>query len=372
MTTVPPVIHLVMLKERKTHLPFSGAENHLLCLLPAQRAAGLTVELGILLRSGGPVIEETIGKLQQIGIAVSTFPYQPLIDRKCLGALRRHLAARRSYVVHTHLDHADLMGKVAARLAGCRRVVSTVHNDEPYHLRNPWFFTLRVLDRLTARHIAISEAVRRHLTKLERVREDKVTVVRYGIHPPCEVEKPQEVRARLGLPQDRFVIGFVGRLVEQKNVPLLLSAVARIPDSVCVVVGGGALRAELERQATQLGIDARFLGQLPNAEALMPAFDVLCLPSRWEGLGLVLLEAMVRKVPVVGSRAGAIPEILGGGEFGGLFDSGDVDGLVAAINAVRSEGPQRAARAYQHAVQSHTVDQMVMRTSEVYRSVSSG
>ena len=71
----------------------------------------------------------------------------------------------------------------------------------------------------------------------------------------------------------------------------------------------------------------------------MPGFDVLCLPSRWEGLGLVLVEAMLRGVPVVGSRAGAIPEALGHGAYGVLFEPGDEDGLVAAIARARIDGP---------------------------------
>jgi glycosyltransferase involved in cell wall biosynthesis len=363
------VIHLIMLKEGARHLPFSGAENHLFCLLQAQRAAGVKVELGVLLRRGGRTLEETFADLQRQGIEVRCFPYEPLVDGRCLNALRRHLIGRRDYIVHTHLDQADLMGKVAARLAGCRHVISTVHNNEPYHARWRWLYTLRLLDRWTRRHIAISGAVQRQLIDLEGVPPEKVHVIPYGVWPPAVRGDRGALRARLGLPQDGFVVGFVGRLVEQKNVPLLLDAMAGVPNAVCALVGSGAQRPALEVHAARFGIDARFFGQLPKAETLMPAFDVLCLPSRWEGLGLVLIEAMLQGVPIVGSRAGAIPEVLGNGEYGMLFNSEDREGLVAALNRARTEGPALAAKAYRHAVEYYAVEKMVERTLAVYGEV---
>ena len=362
------IIHFINLKETPTFAPFSGAENHLWTLLPALRAAGVRVELGILLHQLGPRIQAELAELRAQGINVHCFAYHHPYDPLCLAALHRHLAVRREGVVHTHLDPSDLYGKTAAWLAGCARVVSTVHNNEPKHLRPGWFHLMRVMDRLTTHHIAISEMVRRHLIELERVAPEKVSVIPYGVHPPDTIGDRAELRGPLGLPLDRFVIGFVGRLVEQKNVGMLIEAMKRLPDALCAIVGDGDQRGPLQRQAAGLE-NVRFLGYQPQAEMLMPAFDVLCLPSRWEGLGLVLVEAMLRGVPVIGSRAGAIPEVLGQGQYGALFDPDDVGGLAAAINTVRASGAAFAARAGQYARQTFAVDKMVERTLAVYEKL---
>lgn len=365
------VIHLIHLWETQKLSPFSGAENHLFVLLPALRSAGVRVELGVLLIQSGPAIESKIAELRAQGIEVNCFPYRPVIDLRCIGALHRHLASRRVHIVHTHLDYADVTGKIAARLAGCSRVVSTVHNTEPSHLRPKWFYLLRLLDHLTTRHIAISEAVRRHLVELERVAPGKVTVIPYGVHPPDMTSDRAALRAQLGIPDDRFVVGFVGRLVEQKNVSLLIAAMVQLPDALCLIIGDGALRSELEQLAADLS-NVQFVGYQPQAEALMPVFDVLCLPSHWEGLGLVLVEAMLRRVPIVGSRAGAIPEVLDNGQYGILFEPNDLAGLVEALRSARALGATFVERAYECARQTYTVDKMVERTLTVYGELVTG
>jgi glycosyltransferase involved in cell wall biosynthesis len=105
----------------------------------------------------------------------------------------------------------------------------------------------------------------------------------------------------------------------------------------------------------------------------MSAFDVLCLPSQWEGLGLVLLEAMLRRVAIVGSSAGAIPEVLGGGKFGYLFRAGDAGSLANALTLAHDDVQGRKAlaeRAYHHARESFSVDEMVRRTIAVYEETS--
>jgi glycosyltransferase involved in cell wall biosynthesis len=360
-----PVIHLIMLKERANHFPFSGAENYLLTLIQAQRAAGLHVELGVLLRSDGPVIRKTAAELEAQGIPVHFFPYRPFVDLRCLNAIRRYLTARREYVLHTHMDHADVLGKIAARSVGCRRVVSTVSNCEQYHLTFRWVLALRLLDRLTQRHIAVSEAVREHLVRFEHVPEAKVDVVPFGFHLPAADRGRGQIRQTLGLPSDRFIVGFVGRLVEQKNVGLLVKAMARLPAVLCVIVGKGALRHQLEELAGGAE-NVRFAGHHPDAKSLMPAFDALCLPSKWEGMPLVVVEAMLRRVPVVGSTAGPIRELLADGKYGLLFDPDDVSELISALERVQGEGVALADGAYRHACESFTVEKMVERTSAVY------
>jgi glycosyltransferase involved in cell wall biosynthesis len=360
------VLHLVNLKETPADPPFSGAEHHLLALLPALAAAGTPVELGVLLEGGGPRIAAALAALEAGGVRCHRVPFRRPADPRCLLALRRLVAARRPALVHTHLLPADSHGAVAARLAG-RPVVTTVHNDEPAYRRGLRRRVVRLVDRLAAHHVAISERVRAYLVEDLGVAPGRVTVVRYGVPAPRRPPDRAAARAALGLPADDFAVGFVGRLVPQKNVEALLAAMACLPEALCVVVGDGPLRAALAR-ASAASPRVRFAGHREDAADLMPAFDVLCLPSRWEGLGLVLVEAMLRAVPVAGSRAGAIPEVLGGGEFGALFDPGDPADLAAAVRAAAAD-PARVARAARHAREAFSVEGMVARTRAVYARV---
>jgi glycosyltransferase involved in cell wall biosynthesis len=109
--------------------------------------------------------------------------------------------------------------------------------------------------------------------------------------------------------------------------------VAAHQDVVLLVVGEGELRAELESLSNDLGIRAfvRFLGFRSDTAAVMSAIDVLVLPSLWEGFGLVLLEAMASRKPIVASQVSAIPEIVDNGRTGYLVQPRDYAGIAAAL-----------------------------------------
>jgi len=114
-----------------------------------------------------------------------------------------------------------------------------------------------------------------------------------------------------------------------------------------------------------------FLGMVQDAQRLMPLFDVLCLPSLWEGLGLVLVEAMFNGVPIIGSNRGAIPDILGNGLYGMVCEP-TVQGITAALDyafANKETLRRQTAVARDYALQRFSVDRMTAETMAVYRSV---
>jgi glycosyltransferase involved in cell wall biosynthesis len=142
------------------------------------------------------------------------------------------------------------------------------------------------------------------------------------------------------------------------------------PDIKCLIVGDGELRPELESLARELGCgNVAFLGSRPGAATLMPLFDVFCLPSVWEGLGVVLLESMSQGVPIVASRAGAIPEVLDDGRCGVLIDPSSVSSLVGGIDLIRSNPSYRRAlvrTAQAHAAAAYAVRRMGDETCRLY------
>jgi glycosyltransferase involved in cell wall biosynthesis len=374
------VIHIIAVHDRTDAATFSGAESHLFTLIEAQRAKGQRVAIVFIVLEDGKNIVQKTGELEALGIEVIPMHVGPgcrllphllrALSKACglMVRLRRQLTSRRDWVIHTHLEHADIVGRTAARLAGCRTIVASIHNDEPYYSRCYWRWTLRTLDRITTHYIAISQRVRQHMMQNVAIDAQRITTIRYGLCPPQTIGCRDELRRRHGLPSDRFVVGFVGRLTDQKNIPLLLEALRRRRDLYGVIVGEGELRRDLQQQAAALD-NVKFLGYVPQGADLMPAFDLLCLPSRWEGLGLVLIEAMFRKVPIVGARAGAIAEILGEAKYGLLFDSDNVGQLVEAFDFC-TDNPDvlqgLVIRAHEYATQSFTVERMVKQTQMVY------
>jgi glycosyltransferase involved in cell wall biosynthesis len=225
------------------------------------------------------------------------------------------------------------------------------------------------MDRWTNAYIAITEHVRTYYLSLVGIAPEKMATVYYGVFPPLP---SRLTRQQFGIPGDAFVVGFVGRLTEQKNVALLIKALAGLPKVVGVIVGDGELRGELEVLAANEGAtNILFLGALPHADQMLPLFDVLCLPSLWEGLGLVLLEAMQRKVPIVGSEAGAIPEILARGKYGILFDPSTSASLRRALVRAQDDPDNlkiMAEMAYDYVNTTFSVGGMVAKTTRIYEA----
>jgi len=160
-------------------------------------------------------------------------------------------------------------------------------------------------------------------------------------------------RARLELPSDAYVIGFVGGFRPEKGISDLVAAFAKLPrDAVLLLVGDGSLRGEIESQARSLGVidRVRMAGFVPRSATARyyQAMDVMVLPSRSsatlaEQFGNVLAEAMLCGTPVVGSTCGAIPDVIG--EAGIVFPEGDRDALAKALQRLRDDGPLRRALA---------------------------
>lgn len=372
------VTHVKCFMDMPDMSPFSGAENHLFTLMEGQKKAGLDVELAMIGYYFNRELTEKKQELERAGIAVHPFHLKPTSNKifhqaselRLVTELIKFFKTRRGRIIHTHLDVAGRVGRIAARLAGCPDIVISFHNDSPHFATPRWKAELKLLDLLTARSIAISGAVENHLVKNVGLTAGKVKTVYYGVKIPNPPRAPKLIRAEYGIPQDGFVAGFAGRLHEQKDVPVFIEALERLPEVHGVIVGGGGLDGELRALVSRKGLsNVQFLGFRPDAVEIMSCFDVFCLPSRWEGLGLVLIEAMLQKTPIIGSSAGAIPEVLGHGRYGFIFDVGNIAKLAELIDSVRrnpAEAKEISRRAYNYARETFTVDSMIAKTNAVY------
>jgi glycosyltransferase involved in cell wall biosynthesis len=280
----------------------------------------------------------------------------PARDLRALVALTRLLRRRRPAIVHTHTSKAGFVGRLAARLAGVPAVIHQPHGHIFYgYWGAPRTALFVAFERLAARWtdtiVALTE--REVADHLERGigRPAQYAVVPSGVPTAAlraAASSRAEARARLGLPSDAYVVAAVGRLVPVKGFDLLVGAlprlVARVPAARVLLIGDGEDRAALEAQAAALGVTDRLhiTGAVSDVAAHLAAADVLAAPSRNEGMGRVLVEAMALALPVVGAAVGGIPDVIVDGECGRLVPPEDAGALADALADLGLDATLRA------------------------------
>jgi glycosyltransferase involved in cell wall biosynthesis len=359
----------------------AGSEGHLLRLLPALRQRGVDARMVVLVdwaRGDGGFADA----MRDRGIDTDVVRILRHVDPLVAMTLARRLLALAPDIVHTHLVHADLYGLWAARLAGVRHSVSSSHNIDAFRRTAAFKRLMRHVALRPDRVVAISDAVAAFVKDAAGARPARVVTINYGLEPdgPAPLAR-EEARRRLGLCGDGPIVGVTARLVAQKGVDLLLDAfgavAAAVPDTRLCVVGDGPLRDALERQAGRLGLAGRvrFTGWLAHAGALMPACDLMVVPSRFEGFGLVALEAMAARRPIVAARVDALAEIVADGTTGRLVPAGDAPALAAAVIELLRD-PARARSmgeaGYARLVERFSVGRMADQTLAVYAGLVAG
>ncbi len=373
------VTHVLYLSDIPGRLPLSGAEKHVVTLVRALAEQGVPVRLVAMLWSGTDYdrVIPLLDQLEAAGVTVSRIQRRERSNRLvhlislvgAWGRLWAMLRTCRAGVVHLHLD--PIFTPLVAAAAGCRHIVYSVHNDEPSWQCIRWRTWWRMLRFLPLRLVGITHHVTAFAKSTIAWPPDRIDTIHYGVEP---VTTGRLTRNDLGIPSDAFVVGFIGRLVPQKNLSVLIDALATRPDMVGVLVGDGPLRETLRRDiAIRDAKNIYMLGSIPDASRAMTAFDVFCLPSLWEGLGLVLVEAMLQGVPIVASTCGAIPEVLGGGSCG-LLCAPTSAGLGYALDTVKADplgASQRTANGLTHCADRFSSEMMVRKTIALYSELVS-
>lgn len=362
----PAILHVV------TGIDVGGAENHLLTLCEGLTDRGFDVTVAYLKGDG-----ELEAKFREAGCGVVRIGIRADIDPFAFARLAAHVAANDYDVVHTHLFHGDSYGVPAATLARVPAVVSSKHNDPPYWRTQPYRtihgLTLRGVDRV----FPISDHVSQYLLRTTGIPPAKVQTIRYALDP----EPFDDTAAGASSRRREFgggpLVGTVARLTEQKDLGTLLRAFARVRDdhdAHLIVVGRGEERGELEQLATDLGLQdtVTFTGFRDDVPELMHAFDVFALPSRWEGFGVVFMEAMATRTPVVASDVSAIPEVVADGETGYLCPPGDVEAFASRIARLLDDDDlreQMGAVGRRRLETEFSVERMVNEMVDAYREL---
>jgi len=284
----------------------------------------------------------------------------------------RHIREHDIDLLHTHHFGPLLFGRMATRLARVP-MVHTEHSREAYESNRKretlWRFARE------GRVVSVSRELQSWFASELSVAS---SLIPNGVPVPPQPTPSEraEVRDRLGLSHEHVVVGCVARLSFEKNHDLLIRAAALAaeshPNLRLVLVGDGPDADAVRRGAHEaLGDAVQLLGERHDVESIYPAFDVIALSSRREGLPLALLEGMARSTPAVATEVGEVPGLLAGG--GGIVvGPRDVAGFASALSTYAADPDRRAAdgahaRALVEA--DYSAAAMVSAYTQLYRTV---
>lgn len=211
-------------------------------------------------------------------------------------------------------------------------------------------FRTGVLFRRAARVVALWPQAAADLGRLYRVSNDRLSVIPNArpadcLSPPT-VEQREAARRALEVPKNAHVVAMIGSLSEEKQVDLAIRAIAKVPEVILLIAGGGPLRMAFEALARELAPSrVRFVGVTDSPTEVLHASDLLLLTSRTEGMPGVVLEAGLCALPTVSTSVGAIDELVEHGVSGQIVPASDVDLIAEAIRSVVPVAAEMGARA---------------------------
>ena len=368
----PVILHVVAPGE------IGGLERVVALLGGAQQASGADVHIAAVLTGGGfehPFLHEARAANVAGVHPILVPPRGYLRERRAIADLSRRL---RAGVIHTHGYRPDVIAAAGPLPPGNHVLVSTVHGFTGGDWRNRCYEWLQLhAYRRFDGVVAVAESVAERLRQAG-VPPHRVSVVLNAWRETVTPLDRAAARRTLGLSDDRFVLGWVGRLSFEKGPDLLIDAVTRLRDLpvTAAILGGGRARTVLEKRVAQqdLGDHVRWYGVVPDAMRLFAAFDVFVLSSRTEGTPIVLFEAMAAGTPIVATRVGGVPRVVSPAEAA-LVAPEDAAALAAEIRGAFADptrAADRAAAARRRLEREFAVGPWVERYRDVYEHARGG
>ena len=298
------ILHLI------TELELGGAENLLLNNVRNIDKRRFHVVVGYIYGPGTLASE-----IKKTGINVVNLSRKGKINLWLIFKLFFLIRKERIEIIHTHLVHASIIGRIAGKLAGVRSIITTRHYAYERKEKSLIYWLERKTAYLNRLTIAISYAVKDYLVRKEKYKVQKVIVIHNAVD--LKYFDSNTERCNSSTPNGNL-IGSVGRLHPQKGFDTLLKSMPEVieefPSAKLKIIGEGSQRKYLEELCSDLGISKQvnFLGRQTPAEVINFLKDIylFVLASNWEGFGLVLVEAMACGKPIVATKVEGVIEIV--------------------------------------------------------------
>jgi glycosyltransferase involved in cell wall biosynthesis len=365
-----PILHLIV------ELSVGGAQSALLRLLGSLDRKRFTPQVACFYNSNSLVAQQ----IRALGILVTDLHMPSNYRIDAIFRLHRLLCRERIVILHTWMFHANLTGRITGWLANVPIVITSRRNTNIGG--NAREFINRWTSCLDQKVIAVSEAARQAEIFRAGVPAEKVITIYNGIDPaPYQITDHRvaaRLRQSLGIPANSLLIGTVSRLHPQKGIDCLLSALLpvreRFPEVRLLLAGDGELRPVLQTRAVELGLAETviFTGMRTDIPEFLAALDLFVLPSLWEGLPNVLLEAMAARKAIVATAVGGTTELIRHGENGLLVPPQDTAGLSDAILNLLSDHNKRSQMGnmgYRRVCRDFSLTKMVKSTEAVYNEL---
>lgn len=351
---LPIVVHII------TQLELGGAQQNTLdsCRLLDRTRYRVALLTGVDGQQDGDAAR--IDGLDLRFVSDLVRPISPRQDVRAFRAIRGHIEDIKDgapVIVHTHSSKAGILGRLAARAAGVRHVVHTIHGFGHPAFRRAWMRQVaiaaeRYLAPRTSRFIAVSKANIEDGERLGLFKKTPVELIRSGFDlAPFRDTAPtrEEARRALGLRPDAIIIGTVACLKPQKAPLDFVEAAARVarshPDVEFVIAGDGELRDAVLARIARQNLTGRIhlLGWRDDVPVVLRALDLFWLTSRWEGLPRAVVQAMAAGVPVIATGADGVRDVIEDGVTGLTVAPGDITGIVGRTERLLDD-PDYAAR----------------------------
>lgn len=365
-----------------TKLELGGAQKQLLSLISRLDRERFTPFL--FTGRVGLLVPEALS-INGLNIKLSKFlerPVNPVKDLLALIEICRFIKKNRIEIVHTHSSKAGIIGRLAAKLSGVKIIIHTVHgwsfNDyQPFFYRNLYLLLEKITACLTHKLIVVSLADKQKGLSNHIAREHKSTLIPYGINYKEFSSIKPNLRQELGIASDDLVVGMVACLKAQKSprdfIKLAFKVNQAMPKVKFLLVGDGLLHKNILKLINQFNLknNVFLLGWRKDIPEIMSSLDVFVLTSLWEGLPIVVLEAMALGKPVVVTDTGGVREIIHEGKNGFLVPIGDIDAMSGKIVFLLKD-KQLRERIGQNALGSlggnFQIENMVINTKNLYNS----
>ncbi|MBU0512919.1 MAG: glycosyltransferase [Chloroflexi bacterium] len=348
-----------------------GTETFVYQTVPRLRHLGWDVRV-ITLMSGGKLIDE----LRQENVPVIELGLKNKMDLDVVWRLRKIWQENPPALLHTHLYHAGILGRLVARWVQISPVI--VHQHGPEHNRSGFRTWLdRQFSHWVTRYVTTCEAVSHILETREGISDQQIETISNGILEPERRIPPTRPKDWLA-PEGYVSVVCVGRLSPEKGQDLLLQALAKLKKQnmqvYTVFIGDGPQRDQLSTDVVRLDLQNRvsFLGIRSDVYDWLFNADIFVLPSDWEGVSLAILEAMAASLPVVATAVGGTPEVVLDGVTGLLVPPRDPDALAKAILRLLGDPGLRLrmGQAGRERVEKHfAISETVRKTEALYQKL---